>query len=82
MNWTILTCHMTSSAPQSKNAACANKKLSMLQVTSSLVVMSDKISACSVNVQQAYLCAVRVSVALPPHDQLTAKDADVTSLPN
>ncbi len=54
----------------------------MIQVTRSLVVTSDKINACSVYTQQAYLRAARVSVALRPRDQLNAKDADVTSLPN
>ena len=53
-----------------------------IQVTSSLVVTSDKINACSVYTQKAYLRAARVSVAPRPHDQLNAKDADVTSLPN
>ncbi len=54
----------------------------MIQVTSSLVVTSDKINACSVHTQQVYLRAARVSVAARPRDQLNAKDADVTSLPN
>ena len=54
----------------------------MIQVTSSLVVMSDKLNACSVYTQQAYLRAARDSVAPRPRDQLNAKDADVTSLPN
>ncbi len=54
----------------------------MIQVTSSLVVTSDKMNACSVYTQQAYFCAARVSVAPRPRDQLNAKDADVTSLPN
>ncbi len=53
-----------------------------IQVTSSLVVTSDKINACSVYAQKAYLRAARVSVAPRPRDQLNAKDADVTSLPN
>ncbi len=54
----------------------------MIQVTSSLVVTSDKINACSVYTWQAYRRAVRVSVAPHPRDQLNAKDAEVTSLPN
>ena len=53
-----------------------------IQVASSLVVTSDKINACSMYTQQAYLRAARVSVASRPRDQLNAKDADVTSLPN
>ncbi len=53
-----------------------------IQVTSSLVVMSDKINACSMYTQQAYLCAARVNLAPRPRDQLNAKDADVTPLPN
>ena len=55
---------------------------STIQVTSSMVVMSDKINACSVYMQKAYLRAARVSVDPCPRDQLKAKDADVTSLPN
>ncbi len=35
-------------------------KMHMIQVTSSLVVTSDKINSCSVYTQQAYLCAARV----------------------
>ncbi len=54
----------------------------MIQVTGSLVVTSDKINACSVYTQQAYLRVARVSVAPCLRDQLNAKDADVTSLPN
>ena len=54
----------------------------MIQVTSSLVVMSDKINACSVYMQQVYLRAARVSMAPRPQDQLNAKDAYVMSLPN
>ncbi len=54
----------------------------MIQVTSSLVVTSDKINACYVYMQQAYLLAALVSVAPLSRDQLNAKDADVTSLPN
>ncbi len=54
----------------------------MIQVTSSLVVTSDKINACSVYTQQAYLHAARVSVAPRPRDQVNAKDVDITSLPN
>ena len=57
-------------------------EVSMIQVTSSLVVTSDKINACSVHTQQAYLRAARVSVAPRRRDQLNAKDADVTLLPN
>ncbi len=54
----------------------------MLQVTSSLVVTSNKINACSVYTQQAYLRAVRVSVAPRPRS-VEQKNADVTSsLPN
>ena len=53
----------------------------MIQVTSSLVVTSDKIKACSVYKQQAYLRAARVSVAPRLRDHLNTKDADVTSLP-
>ncbi len=49
----------------------------MIQVTSSLVVTSDKINACSVYTQQAYLRAARVSVSPRPRDQLNAKGADV-----
>ncbi len=54
----------------------------MIQVTSSLVVMSDKINDCSVYMHQAYLHAARDSLAPRPRDQLNAKDADVMSLPN
>ncbi len=70
---------------------CINKRITFIiskqttatiQVTSSLVVTSDKINACSVYTQQAYLRAARVSVAPRPRDQLNAQDADVTSLPN
>ncbi len=57
-------------------------KLPMIQVTSSLVVTSDKINACSVYTQQAYLRVARVSMAPRPRDQLNAKDANVTSLQN
>ncbi len=56
--------------------------VTMIQVTSSLVVMSDKINVYSVYMQQAYLRAAHVSVAPRPRDQLNAQDADVTSLPN
>ncbi len=56
--------------------------MTMIQVTSRLVVTADKINACSVYTQQAYLRPARVSVALRPRDQLNAKDAYVTSLPN
>ena len=42
----------------------------MLQVTSSLVVTSDKINACSVYTQQAYLHAARTNVAPHWRDQL------------
>ena len=58
------------------------KNMAMIQVTSSLVVTSDKVNACSVYTQQAYLRAARVSMAPRPRDQLNVKDADVTSLPN
>ena len=54
----------------------------MIQVTSSLVVTSDKINDCSVYTQQAYLRAARDSVAPRPRDHLNANYADVTSLPN
>ncbi len=54
--------------------------MTMIQVTSSLVVTSDKINACSVYTQQAYLLAARVGVAPRPRDQLNAKDADVTNV--
>ncbi len=50
--------------------------------TSTSVAMSHKINACSVYTQQAYLRAASVSVAPHLRDQLNAKDADVTSLPN
>ncbi len=53
-----------------------------IQVSISLVVTSDKINACSVYTQQAYLRAAHVSMVSRPRDQLNAKDADVTSLPN
>ncbi len=43
----------------------------MIQVTSSLVVTSDKINACSVYTQQAYLRAARVSVAPRPREKKT-----------
>ncbi len=50
--------------------------VSTIQVTSSLVVKSDKINTCSVYTQKAYLCAACISVAPCPRDQLNAKDAD------
>ncbi len=53
-----------------------------IQVTSSLVVTSDKINACSAYTQQAYHGAARVSVPPRPRDHLNAKGADATSLPN
>ncbi len=59
-----------------------NEDVDMIQVTSSLLVTSDKINACSVYTQQAYFRAARVSMAPHPRDQLNTKDADVTSLPN
>ncbi len=49
-------------------------KSTMIQVTSSLVVTSDKVNTCSVYTQQAYLCAARVSVAPRSRDQSECKE--------
>ncbi len=68
--------------PPNKMIFCSWLICFTIQVTSSLVVTSDKINACSVYTQQADLRASRVSVALRPRDQLNTKDADATSLPN
>ncbi len=67
---------------RTKECLISTKVATTIQLTSSLVVTSGKINACSVYTQQAYLRAARVSVAPRPQDQLNAMDADVTSLPN
>ena len=77
--WPILSCYCTAVAVL---FLAYLLPFSMLQVTSSLVVTSDKINACSVYTQQVYLHAVHVSVGPCPHNQWNAKNADVTSLPN
>ncbi len=52
----------------------------MIQVTSSMVVTSDKINACSVYTQQAYLRVARVSVAPGPRERKGRKCNVTTKL--
>ncbi len=49
----------------------------MQNFTSTLVVMSHKINACSMSASQANLCAAGVSMAPCKCNQLNAKDTDM-----
>ena len=80
-NFLVLSCKLIGGKLLKLAQVCFHL-LYMIQVTSSLVVTSDKINTCSVYTQQAYLRTERVSVAPRPLDQLNEKDVDVMSLPN